>query len=243
MRAKIWLALCLVPALMASTCIYPVRVGVTPGAQPGDAPAFDFAYRGDPLTYVEEFQVADCRHPRTRSIVWRIERDGQTPPDPGPLRLTYGRVPRGYRETQAPRPLAPGGCYDASAYALRPIGSAMGNPTGHETFRLLPNGRTIIGSPAGLANNNRPYRHLNRAAVGCTRGYRRAATAADSAAVDAREYTVLDARVTCGWLFTQWPDVVEGPASTEQAALALAALAAVFAGIFVLEDVLPDIPD
>jgi hypothetical protein len=39
-----------------------------------------------------------------------------------------------------------------------------------------------------------------------------------------------------------WPELMDRPASTERAALALAALAGVFAGIFMLDEVLPDVP-
>lgn len=242
MRRTLWLAVALSPALMASQCIHPVHVAVAPGRQPGDAPAFDFEYRGEPLTYVEAFQVADCLDPRAQPVTWRIVRDGQTPNAPGPLRVTYGGVPRGYREMTPAQPLAPGGCYHATVEALPPLGEPMRTPAGGETFRLLPNGRIVVGQPAGLFNNPRPFRQLNRAAVGCTRGWRRADTAADSAAVDAREYALLDARVSCGWLFSQWPGVVEDPLSTERATLALAGLLAAYVSLGLLSELIPDIP-
>jgi len=242
MRNKLWLAVALCPWLLASTCIYPVAVGVEPGPRPGDAPAFNFAYRDDPLTYVEEFQVAECATVRPQSVVWRIVRDGQTPPATGTLRLVYGSVPQGYRETAAARPLAPGGCYRATVEVLAPLGEPIRSPGGGETFRLLPNGRMIVGEPGGLFHNSRPYRQLNRASVGCTRGWRRAATAADSASVAAREYAVLDARVSCGWLFSEWPTVVEDPASTERTGLALAGLLAVYVSLGLLLDMIPEVP-
>jgi hypothetical protein len=242
MRRKLWLALALCPGLMASTCIHPAYVRVAPGPRIDEPPAFHFEYRGEPLTYVEEFQVADCADPRTHSPAWRIAREGQTPPAIGPLRIVYGRVPQGYRESTPAQPLAPGGCYHATVEVLPPVGELIRSPAGGETFRLLPNGRIIVGQPAGLFNNPRPFRQLNRAAVGCKRGWRRARTAADSAAVDAREYKVLDARVSCGWLFAEWPGVVDDPTSTERATLALAGLLVVYVSAGLLLEQIPDVP-
>lgn len=242
MRNKLWLAVALGPALMASRCIHPVDVGVTPAPRTGDAPAFQFGYRGEPLTYVEEFQVADCQATGPERVTWRIVRDGQTPTDSEPLRITYGVLPRGYRQETPPRPLAPGGCYRASAVAMAPVGESLGPPSGGETFRLLPNGQVIVGEPGSIFGNTRPFRQLNRASVGCTRGWRRADTAADSAAVDAREYEVLDTRVSCGWLFTEWPGVVEDPVSTERATLTLAGLLAIYVSLGLLSEYIPDVP-
>jgi hypothetical protein len=242
MRRKLWLAVALCPALMASTCIEPVHIRVDPGPRPDDTPAFHFTYDGDPVTYVEEFRVEECRKIGRGASAWRIVRDGQTPTDVIPLRITYGQLPRGYRETAAVQPLAPGGCYYASVEYLAPIGSLIRSPAGGETFRLLPNRQLVVGSPGGLFNNTRPFRQLNRAAVGCTRGYRRARTAADSAAVDAREYGVLDARVSCGWLYSEWPDVVDEPLGTERATLALIGLFATFVATGLLLEQIPEVP-
>jgi hypothetical protein len=241
-RRKLFFALALCPVLMASTCIEPVYVGVDPGPRPGDAPAFQFVYRREPLTYVEGFQVTACGERGGASSTWRIVRDGQTPPDNGPLRLTYGQVPRGYRETTAAQPLRPGGCYDASVEVLPPIGGRIRTPAGSERFRVLPNGQLVVGYSGGLIHNTRPFRQLNRASVGCTRGWRRARTAADSAAVDAREYPVLDARVSCDWLFTEWRDVVGEPRSTERAGLGVAALLVLFVGLGLLSEQIPEWP-
>ena len=240
MRRKLWLAMALSPVLMASTCMEPVHVRVDPGPRPEDAPAFHFIYDGDAVTYVEEFQVAKCRSAGTRAPMWRIVRDGQTPTDIEPLRIVYGQVPRGYRETTAPQPLDPGGCYRASVDYLAPVGRPIRHPAGVETFRLLANRQVIAGGPAGLIHNTRPFRQLNRAAVACTRGYRRADTAADSAAVSAREYAVLDARVSCDWLYSEWPDLMEEPLSTERASLAMAVLLAVYVGLGLLLEQIPD---
>lgn len=227
---------------MASQCIEPVYVGVAQGPPPADEPTFRFTYRREPLTYVEAFQVAACRDPDARTPTWRIVRDGQTPPDTGPLRLTYGRVPRGYRETSGAQPLQPGGCYHASVEVLAPIGVPVRSPAGGERFRVLPNGQLVVGHAGGLIHNTRPFRQLNRASVGCTRGWRRARTAADSAAVAAREYPVLDARVSCEWLFTEWRDVVDEPLSTERAGLALAGLLAVVVSLGLLLEQIPEVP-
>ena len=243
MRGKLWLAVALCPALMASQCIEPAYVGVQQGPRPADPPAFDFAYDGAALTYVEEFQVADCRGAsRLRAPMWRIEREGQPPADIGPLRITYGRAPRGYRETTAAKPLEPGGCYDATVEVLAPVGVPIRSPAGKERFRLLPTGRLVVGYPGGLINNSRPFRELNRAAVGCTRGWRRADTATDSARVAAREYVILDARVSCDWLYTRWPDLVDEPLATERATLSLAGLVTLFISLGLLLEYLPDPP-
>lgn len=242
MRRKLFFALALCPVLMASQCIEPVYVDVAQGRQAGGAPTFQFAYRRELLTYVEAFQVAECQERGGRSSTWRIVRDGQTPPDNAPLRLTYGQVPRGYREMEAAQPLRPGGCYDASVEILAPVGQPIRTPAGDERFRVLPNGQLVVGYSDGLIHNTRPFRQLNRASVGCTRGWRRARTAADSAAVDAREYPVLNARVSCDWLFTEWRDVVDEPGSTERAGLGIAALLVVFAGLGLLMEQIPEWP-
>jgi hypothetical protein len=239
MRTKLWLAVALCPALMASQCIEPLYLRVDPGPEADDVPAFRFIYDGDPVTYVDELQVTTCE---TRRVpTWRIVRDGQSPTDMRPLRIIYGQLPRGYRETTAAQPLQAGGCYRATAEYPAPVNTPVRTLPGRETFRLLPNGQVIAGEPVSVFNNPRPFRQLNRAAVGCTRGYRRADTAADSAAVDAREYGVLDARVTCGWLFSQWPDVVAEPVGTERATLTLAGLLALYVGVGLLLDQIPEV--
>jgi hypothetical protein len=240
MRGKLWLAVALLPALMAMQCFHLIRVQVAPGPAVDDPPSFGFAYRGDPLTVVESFRVSECRG--GRGAVWQIQRDARTPTDTQPLRITYGRVPRGYREAKPAEPLAPGGCYDARARGLLDEAAVMGG-FGSETFHLLPNRRMFVGSPGGLATSSRPFRQLNRAAVGCQRGYRRARTQADSAAVDAREYGVLDARLSCGWLYATWPDLMEDPVTTEHGLLAVLGVAGLVAGVVILDQVLPDPPD
>lgn len=242
MRGKLWLALALSPLLMASTCTTPVHVRVDPGPRMDDAPSFRFSFDGQALTYVEEFAISECRRaggPVHPVQTWRIVRDGQTPTDITPLRIPYGQVPRGYRETTDAQPLKAGGCYRASVEYLPPIDRPVIGPSG-VTFRLLPNRQVIAGEPAGVFHDTRPFRQLNRAAVRCTRGYRRADSAADSAAVDAREHDVLDARVSCGWLFSQWPDVVQEPVSTERVGLGIIALLATYISLGLLLEQLPD---
>lgn len=243
MRRKLLLALALCPVLMASQCIEPVYVGVAQGPEPEDAPTFRFSLRRELLAYVEEFQVAECPDRNGRSAMWRIVRDKQTLPDNEPLRVTYGRVPRGYRETAAAQPLEPGGCYAASVVILPPVGTPIRRPAGDERFRLLPNRRIVVGESAGLIHNTRGFRQLNRASVGCTRGWRRARTAADSAAVAAREFPVLDARVSCNWLFSEWSDVVEEPLSTERAALGITTALVVFFTLGFLSEQIPEVPE
>jgi hypothetical protein len=192
------------------------------------------------LTVVERFQVSSCASGGDR-IVWRIARDDAPSTLTEPLRITYGRVPPGYREGRAAEPLVPGGCYQAGALAAeQPLSPLAG--FGGERFHVLPNGQLITGYSGGLIHSSRPFRQLNRAAVGCTRGYRRARTPADSAAVDARQYTVLDNRLSCQWLYANWPDLMTNPASTEHGVLAILALLGVFAGLGFLEQFLPDPP-
>lgn len=240
MRGKLWLALVLAPVLMASQCYSVVDVEVEPGAAGGDAPTFGFEFRGDVLTRLETFTVRSCTGDRDPTV-WQLERTDAPDTETEPLRITYGRLPRGYRETRPAPPLEPGGCYRANAVAVdqpAPLSSTLGG----ETFRLLPNRRLVLGEPGGVLLSTRPFRQLNRASVGCTRGWRRARTAADSAAVSSREYTVLDARVSCEWLFSHWPDVATDPASTERVALATASLLVVYVTLGLLSEQIPELP-
>lgn len=59
---------------------------------------------------------------------------------------------------------------------------------------------------------------------------------------DVREYPVLDARVSCGWLFGHWPDVANAPASTERAGLTLADLLALYVSLDLLSEQIPELP-
>jgi hypothetical protein len=63
-----------------------------------------------------------------------------------------------------------------------------------------------------------------RVEPGPARGYRLARTPADSAAVDAREYAVLNTPLSCGHLRTRWPDAMHSPVTRERTLLGLLGL-------------------
>lgn len=248
MRAKLWLALALTPALLATTCFYYVGVEVEPGDTPADPPAFRFEYRGDPVA-VEAFQVSVCPdtaeyvspdafpYPAS-AIAWRIVREERRPARPEDLRIVYGQVPAGFREETRAQPLRPGGCYHAGAQGRTPKETSTVH--GGEMLHVLPDGRLLTSESGGLAGP-RPFREINRASVACARGYRRALTAADSAAVDERAFSVMDASLTCGWLNENWPDLMSNPRSGERTTLALILSgAAVLAGILASSYETPD---
>lgn len=229
------MAIALAPALMANQCFKLIDIRVAPDPAAGDAPSFSFAYDGERLSVVKSFEVSGCPGGRWGRM-WRIVPDGRTQHPGEPLRITYGRPPRGYREEVPAQPLAPGGCYRAQA-------EGIGLPAlnfGGETFRILPSGRMVAGQPGGFLTSSTPFRQLNRAAVGCARGFRRAGTAADSARVQAREYPVAGERLSCGWLLESWPDVMSEPITTERGVLAVIAAVATIAGFVLFGQLLPD---
>lgn len=238
-RRAPWPAVALAPLLMATSCPAFVRVGVEPGPAPdGSTPEFRFDYERTSLRELASLTIHGCpgRAPESVEydsalqrlpVVWRIVRQAEAPLQAEPLRITYGRVPAGYREEARAAPIEPGGCYHAHAVAFpdRSTRQAyVGGLQGGRTFRLLSDGRLVLGTPAVPAFDSRPLREINRAAVRCTRGYGRASTRVDSAAVDAREQTVLDTPVSCGHLRTQWPDVMHSPVTRERTVLALLAV-------------------
>lgn len=235
MRGRRMFAAAMLPALMANQCIRMIDVRADTDAA-GEPPSFFLAFDGERLSVVKWFEVTECARGAGGSM-WRIVPDGRTQHRGEPLRITYGRVPHGYEESRPARPLEPGGCYDVDAEGI----GLPAFPGGGETLRVLPNGRVVAGNPGGLLGSSRPYRQLNRAAVGCARRYRRAATAADSAAVDAREHAVLDAHPTCGWLGEHWPDLMSDPVTTEHGLLAtLGTVAALALLVFIGEQAEPE---
>jgi hypothetical protein len=240
MRRTLWLALAISPLLMASQCFRVARVQVSPGAAPGDPPSFGFAYRGQPLTGVQSFRVESCSADG-QGPLWQIARVDETLTETEPLRITYGQVPRGFRERRPAEPLQAGGCYHASARGMEEVQLSRMIISG-ESFYLLSNRRMIVGSPAGLLHNPRPFRQINRAAAGCHRGYRRARTQEDSAAVDARRYRVLDDSPSCEWLNTHWPDLMSEPASTERTALTLTGRLVLYVTLGLLAEQIPEWP-
>lgn len=245
-RCSAWLVIALVPALLATSCPAFIRVDVGPGPDGTTAPELRFSYERTALRKVDSLTVYACPQRAVYGaeydsallklpVRWRITRDERAAPAQEPLRVIYGRVPPGYREEAPAAPLAVGGCYHARAVAR--LDSALAKPLkwldldGTQTFRLLPDGRMILGTPEGTFFDRRPLRETNRAAVGCARGYRRALTSTDSAAVDAREYVVLDRPLSCGWLRAHWPDVLTSPQTTERTVLAAVAVVVGLAGI------------
>ena len=235
MRRKWMIAIALAPALMANQCFKLIDVRLAPDAAPSEPPSFSFVFDGEPLSVLERFEVGPCGG-GPLSMAWALVPDGVTQHTGMPLRITYGRVPPGYREAFAAQPLAPGGCYRVSAegIGLAPLG------IGWTTFRILPDGRMFEGEPGGMLMSSRPFRQLNRAAVGCARGYRRARTAADRTSVDAREFAVLEARVSCGWLNEHWPDLMRDPIATERGMLTLIGGIAVLSGLIYLGGEIPE---
>jgi len=238
-RYRWMLALVLAPGLMATSCIRFrfIEVDVSGGSDAVSPPAFSFTHERGQLTALERFQVTDCWGTDGRPM-WTIVADGVVQHASEPLRITYARVPLGYREEVPATQLQPGGCYRAVAKG-HPTDDAIDE--GRETFRLLPTGRLVVGEPdGGILYNSPAFRQLNRAAVGCARGYRRASSAWDSAAVERREFRVVDQRVSCGWLYEHWPDVMGEQVATERAlAAALGGIAAVV-GLVLLSEQVPE---
>ncbi|HYR07690.1 MAG TPA: hypothetical protein VEQ60_07970 [Longimicrobium sp.] len=238
-RRAPWLVIALAPLLLATSCPAFIRVGVEPGpAADGSTPEFRFDYERTALRELQSLTIYGCPDDELYSfrydsalqrlpVVWRIVREDDAPLRAQPLRITYGRVPAGYREETRAAPIARGGCYRAHAVAFADTAIRqiyIGGLEGGQTFRLLSDGRLVLGTPTVPMFDSRPLRQINRAAVGCTRGYRRAWTPADSAAVDAREYAVLNTPLSCGHLRTHWPDAMRGPVTRERTVLGLLGL-------------------
>jgi hypothetical protein len=237
-RRAPWLVIALAPLLLATSCPPFIRVDAAPGATYGE-PEFRFSSERKPLRGLDSVQVFGCPDRevygaeldsalRVAPLAWSIVREPRAPARAGPFRLTYGRVPDGYRESGPARPLQPGGCYyllakvrEDSAPGIRQYEFAL---QGAQVIRLLPDGRTIAGIPSGPFLDSRPFREINHAAVGCKRGYRRVRTEADTAAVRAREYEIMDTRLSCGWLYAHWPGIMSDPMTTERSLLLLLAI-------------------
>lgn len=233
MRGRWFLVVAMAPALLANQCFRLIDVRIAADRR-GEPPTFSFSHGREQLHVVKRFEVTECTGSRSDPL-WRIVPDGVTQHEGRPVRITYGVLPRGYSQQEPARPLEPGGCYRASVTGFHVDPFSMGS----ETFRILPNRTVVLGEPAGLLNSSRAFRQLNRAAVGCTRGYRRATSSADSASVTAREYRVLDDRVSCGWLYDQWGDVMSEPYNTEHGVLAIVGGIAAIWGIIFLSEQIP----
>jgi hypothetical protein len=232
------LAVVLAPMLMATTCIRFkfIEVDVSAGHDEASPPVFSFSHDRVQLMALKRFQVTDCWGTNGRSV-WTLVPNGVVQHAVEPLRITYARVPLGYREEAPAPPLQPGGCYRAVAEGV-PSDEAIDE--GRETFRVLPGGRVVVGQPEGIVYNSPAFRQLNRAAVGCARGYRRALSAVDSAAVERREYRVVDQRLSCGWLYEHWPDVMSDQVATERALAAALGGIATVVGIVLLSEQIPE---
>jgi hypothetical protein len=241
----------LTPLLLATSCPAFVRVGVEPGAAAdGSTPEFRFDYERTALRELESLTIYGCPDEELYSfkydsalqrlpVVWRIVRQEDALMRTQPLRITYGRVPAGYREEARAAPIVPGGCYYARAVAFADTAVRqiyIEGLEGGQTFRLLSDGSLVLGTPIVPLLDSRPLRQINRAAVGCIRRYRRARTPADSAAVDAREYAVLDTPLSCGHLRTQWPDAMRSPVTRERTLLGLLGLGLSTAALLLSED-------
>jgi hypothetical protein len=230
MRGSWMMALALAPLLTATSCPTGIGIQVEPPPAAAEPPSFALTHWDQDGT-AASFEVRECA--AGGQVMWRITL--QTPYDtaPDPLRMAYGRPPRGYREEERARPLAPGGCYRAAAAPSDPRGEG-----GSEVFRLLPTGSIVQGTADQPEIHAPELRELNRAAVSCVRGYRRARTAADSAAVDAAEHDVVDARLSCGWMRRQWPDALAQTRTRGERFLFYAGSAAFFIAIPIVDNAL-----
>ena len=224
-RGRWILALALAPALMATSCIYGIPVHVMPQPFVAEPVAFTIYQYADTAGTVAAFEVRDCAD--STSVAWRVSRGTRS--DTSVLRIAYGRAPEGFDQAAPARPLVPGGCYHAVATSAEP-----GARGGREVFRLLPNGAVIVGMPEGLTDPPE-VRELNRASVACVRGYRRAGTAADSAAVDAHERPVHGMALSCGWIRLHWPDALETTVTRGENVRGLLGAIAVTVGGIVLD--------
>lgn len=229
MRARCIFPIALAPLVMATSCPAVLTVQVFPQGSRVDPPVFVLWNASDSSGTVVALEVRECAE--GGAPMWRITR--QAPALPGSQRVVYGEAHPEFAEAAPARPLARGGCYRAIARPIDPE-----RAVGQETFRLLPTGGLVVGTPKEPLMEDPALRELNRAAVDCVRGYRRADSAADSAAVDAREHPVRDARLSCGWIREHWPDDLRTTRTRGEHVLTLAVEAAFLLGIFALDHAL-----
>lgn len=217
-----------VPLLLATACTILMELRLEPGSTVHDL-AFTATYHGEPVTSVREFEVYACRPLFLKTPVWKIVRDAEAVPSSLPLRITYGRVPFGYREVAPAQPLATGKCYAAVAEGAR-VGSLE--------FRVEPDGRVVgVGLGMGALAGGGEQRQVDSAVRNCAFAYRAARSAPDTAAVDERAYPLADTAVSCRTLRTVLPDQIENPPpGLGRRLLQAGGAVALLIGIFIAED-------
>jgi hypothetical protein len=232
---------CLAVPLLANQCLPRTKVRLEPLSAP-EAPSFTFRTGGEPLGAVQEFNVYACRPSELQTPLWRLRRIGEdsvpahAPPGQA-LRITYGQVPPGYTADAPAVPLQPRRCYQAAAAGGGPMASLLPGTT---SFYLERDGRVRgVRGEAAFEMETRNEQLYHRATVQCRRGYRRARTPGDSAAVDAREIPVADTSLTCGWMRQEHPDDIREALSSERGTVVflgfVAAMAALAAGYGALQ--------
>ena len=219
----------LVLLLTATTCFPRLDVDVRAGTEPG-RPMIEGKVKREVIGGLSELKVTSCGPSYLEETTWKIERDDSLA---GPVVVTYGRVPPGFRETVPAAPLRPGRCYLAAAA----WSGGMVMPGARE-FDVLEDGG-IRERSAGVFSGSWT-RELERGAVGCVRGYRRARTPADSSAVDARAFPLADTTLTCGYLRENTPTELAESMSSERRVLLLALYLSVLVGASVLMDQIPE---
>jgi hypothetical protein len=185
------------PLLMATSCIRTIDLETSPGPERG-RPVIT-ASSGRRAATITELRVERCRPEPLRQVAWSIIAkdfpDSTGTADP----IVYGVLPRGFVERHPAQPLSSGGCYQ-----MQGSGIVAGDPpelpaTARGEFVLGADGTFTAPGPVEVRHENQ----LGKAAVTCRFAFRRAQTAADTAAVDARVFPVADTTVTCGLMRTR----------------------------------------
>jgi len=221
--------LAMAPVLMATQCYRAFDLQVSPGPKPMQA-VFTGVRKGEQVE-LEELSVALCRPSVIQHVVWSASRSGKKAERTDSV--TYGEASTGFFSDRAPEPLRPGGCYQV--WGGGRLRGRPGPAIGSGGFRVLADG-TVVNGTGELGRRLTGELVLDRAAVACRRGYRRARTSVDSAVVDDRSWAVADTTITCGFLRRRSPETIANAESTERVLLSsLGAIAAV-AALLVLED-------
>jgi hypothetical protein len=184
---------------------------------------------------LETVNVSLCRPVVVHHRVWEVD---LTAGDSAAARdsIVYGATPPGFFTRKPAEALVPGGCYQVWASGrLRESGRAA---IGSGGFRVLADG-TVANGTGAQGRRLENEKEVDRAAVGCRRGYRRARTASDSAGVDARVWAVSDTTITCGFLRTRSPETIARAESTERLLLQAAGGLVAAVALWRLGDHLP----
>ncbi|HEX9937310.1 MAG TPA: hypothetical protein VGB15_09310 [Longimicrobium sp.] len=223
---RLGLTACLAVPLLAMSCPPKMSVHLDP-ASAANAPSFTFSRQDVLLGSVREFGVYACRPTQLQKPLWVIRSDTATAAPRGSvLRVTYGQVPQGYVAENPAVPLEPRRCYEAAV-----IGAEYSWP-GTKDFYLERDGRVrALRGETAFELAIKQEQRWNRAAVQCRRGYRRARSAGDSAAVDVRSYPVADTTLTCGWMRQAFPGDIAEAVSTERGTAAFLGFVALMAGL------------